>query len=183
MIPQRFIEAYLRFLLRYRLAVSLVCLAFTLVFGFFVSRMPLQTSFFDFCPKYRPFAHADTTRRKERDGSIAWLRPSICRPGPDPYIQIYTDFRRMFGSANILSVILEVKDGDIYNPETLQKLDRITKRITLLKGVVPYQVLSIAHPKVKSITAREGSLQIREIFYPGVPKTQDDADRVKFSVY
>jgi hypothetical protein len=80
-------------------------------------------------------------------------------------------------------VIVETKNGDIYNPETLQKVDRITKAVVGLKGVVPYQILSIAHPKVKSITAREGALQIREIFYPAVPKTQEDADRVKFAVY
>src|SRR5262245_269324 len=183
MIPQRFIEAYLRFLLRYRLAVSLVCLAFTLVFGFFVSRMTLQTNFFDFYPKYRTFADAYSECKKEGGGAVNCILPSIVRPGPDPYIQIYTDFRRMFGSANILSVILETKQGDIYNPETLQKLDRITKAVTQLKGVVPYQILSIAHPKVKSITAREGALQIRELFYPSVPKTQEDADRVKFAVY
>ena len=36
---------------------------------------------------------------------------------------------------------------------------------------------------MKSITAREGALQIRELFYPEVPKTQEDADRVKFAVY
>ena len=89
----------------------------------------------------------------------------------------------MFGSANILTVILEVKNGDIYNPTTLQKLDQITKRIVETKGVVPYQILSIAHPKMKSITTCGGAIQIREVFYPGVPKTQEDADRVKFAVY
>jgi predicted RND superfamily exporter protein len=82
-----------------------------------------------------------------------------------------------------MSVIVEVKNGDIYNPETLQKLDRITKYMVDTKGVVPYQILSIAHPKIRSITASQGSIQIREIFYPGVPKTQEDADRVRFAVY
>ena len=67
----------------------------------------------------------------------------------------------MFGTANIMSVIVEVKNGDIYNPETLQKIDRITKYVINTKGVVPYQILSIAHPAVKSVTAREGALQMR----------------------
>jgi hypothetical protein len=77
----------------------------------------------------------------------------------------------MFGSATS-SGHRRDENGDIYNPETLQKVDRITKRVIGLKGGIPYQILSIAHPKVKSITAREGALQIREIFYPEVPKTQ-----------
>src|SRR5262245_13913511 len=183
MIPQRWIEAYLRFLLRYRGSVTIAVVAMTAIFGFYLTKMRLHTDFFDFYPKFRTFADAYSDCREQGKGTFSCILPSIIKPGPDPYIQIYTDFRRMFGSANILSVILEVKNGDIYNPETLQKLDRITKRIIGLKGVVPYQILSIAHPKVKSITAREGSLQIREIFYPSVPKTQEDADRVKFTVY
>jgi predicted RND superfamily exporter protein len=183
MIPQRWIEAYLRFLLRYRGSVTIAVILFTASFGFALTKMRLHTDFFDFYPKFRTFADAYADCREQGNGVVGCILPSIVRPGPDPYIKIYTDFRRMFGSANILSVILEVKNGDIYNPETLQKLDRITKHVVGLKGVVPYQILSIAHPKVKSITAREGALQIRELFYPSVPKTQEDADRVKFAVY
>src|SRR5262250_2339936 len=183
MIPQRWIEAYLRFLLRYRGSVTIAIVIFTSVFAYSLTNMRLHTDFFDFYPKFRTFADAYSDCRAQGKGTVGCILPSIIHPGPDPYIQIYTDFRRMFGSANILSVILEVKQGTIYNPETLQKLDRITKAIIGLKGVVPYQILSIAHPKVKTITAREGALQIRELFYPTVPKTQEDADRVKFAVY
>ena len=43
-------------------------------------------------------------------------------PQKHPYIQLYKEFRKMFGSANVLSIILERTDGqDIYNPETLSK--------------------------------------------------------------
>ena len=76
----------------------------------------------------------------------------------------------MFGTANVMNVILEVKNGDIYNPETLQKLDRITKYMINTKGVVPYQILSIAHPAVNSATVAQGAVQVRPIFYPGVPQ-------------
>jgi len=183
MIPKKLVEAYLRFVLNYRWTVTIAVALLTAFFAFEMTKMRLHTDFFDFYPKYRTFADSFEECRAEGKGLPGCVVKSIVKPGPDPYIQIYTDFRRMFGSANILSVIVETKNGDIYNPATLQKLDRITKEITLLKGVVPYQILSIAHPKVKSITAREGALQIRELFYPGVPQTQADADRVKFAVY
>ena len=153
MFPQRWIEAYLRFLLRYRRTVTIIVAVLTLFFAYSMKDLRLHTDFFDFYPRHHP------------------------------YIQFYNEFRRMFGSANVMSVILEVKKGDIYNPETLQKLDRITKYVINTKGVVPYQILSIAHPKVKSITASQGSIQAREIFYPGVPKTQEDAERVRYAVY
>src|SRR5438552_2858676 len=168
MIPKRWIEAYLRFLLRNRLAVSVVVALMTVFFAGELRYIKVVPQFLDFYPgpsHVRLFGHEYTWRKGH------------------PYINIYNTFRRMFGSANILTVILETKHGDVYNPTTLQKLDTITKRIVETKGVVPYQVLSIAHPKMKSITTYAGAIQIREVFYPGVPQTQDDANRVKFAVY
>ena len=153
MIPKSWVEGYLRFLLRYRVAVAAVVVLVSLGFLLSLTRLNVHTDFFDFYP-------------------------------PDhPYIQMYQKFRRMFGSANILTVILEVKEGDVYNPATLQKLDRMSKYIVGSRGVIPYQIMSIAHPKVKSITTYDGAIQVREVFHPGVPQTQADADRVKFAVY
>jgi uncharacterized protein len=184
MIPQRWVEAYLRFLLKYRGTVSVIVVIITAVFALFLTRIRLHTDFFDFYPKFRTFSSAyDACRAQGEKNFLSCAVQATIRPGPDPYIQIYRDFRQMFGSANIMSVIVEVKHGDIYNPETLQKLDRITKYVVNTKGVVPYQILSIAHPKVKSMTTRAGALQIREIFYPEVPKTQEAADQVRFAVY
>ena len=153
MIPQRWIEAYLRFLLRYRGAITLVVALMTAFFAYSLKDIRLHTDFFDFYPRRHP------------------------------YIQFYNEFRRMFGTANIMNVILEVEQGDIYRPETLQKLDRITKFMVNTKGVVPYQILSIAHPAVNSAMVRQGAVEVRPVFYPGVPQTQDDAERVRFAVY
>ena len=70
MIPRRWIEAYLFFLLRNKYAVSAII---TLLTGFFVyymwAHMSVTTNFFDLYP-----------------------------PG-HPYIQLYTKYRSMFGTA------------------------------------------------------------------------------------
>ncbi|HYD48844.1 MAG TPA: MMPL family transporter [Terriglobales bacterium] len=153
MIPQRWIEAYLHFLLKYKRASVLFVAAITAIFCYGVTKTRLHTDFFDFYPRNHE------------------------------YIKFYNEFRRMFGSANIMSVIIETKSGDIYNPETLQKIDRVTKYMVATPGVVPTQILSIAHPKVRSFSAAEGTISIREIFYPTVPQTQADAERVRFAVY
>jgi predicted RND superfamily exporter protein len=164
MIPKRWIEAYLRFLLRNRLAVSIVTALMTLFFAVECTKIRVLPQFLDFYPG--PLKIAGVTLREGH-----------------PYIQIYNEFRRMFGSANVLTIVIEKKHGDIYNPATLAKVDQVTKAMVETKGVVPYQILSIAHPKMKSITNVDGAIQIREVFFPGVPKTQADADRVKFAVY
>jgi predicted RND superfamily exporter protein len=153
MIPQRWIEAYLRFLLRYRGTVVVFVTVLTIFFCFGVTKIRLHTDFFDFYPRHHP------------------------------YIQFYNEFRKMFGTANVMNVILEVKHGDIYNPKTLKKIDEITKYMIETKGVVPYQIFSIAHPAVNSATITQGAVQVRPIFYPHVPETQEEADRVRFAVY
>jgi hypothetical protein len=168
MIPKRWIEGYLRFLLRNRLTVALMITAMTVFFAFEAGRIKVMPQFLDFYPG------PSTIRLFGKD--YTW------RAG-HPYIRIYNDFRRMFGSANVLQVILEVREGDVYNPTTLQKIDQITRHVTETRGVVPYQVLSVAHPKMQSITTYAGAIQIRPVYFPGVPKTQEDADRVKFAAY
>jgi hypothetical protein len=168
MIPKRWVEAYLAFLLRNRLAVSIAVAVMTVFFTYQTLHIRVLPQFLDFYPS------TSTVR--------IFGKEFVWREG-HPYIKIYNDFRRMFGSANIFTAILEVKQGDIYNPTTLQKLDQMTKWIVESKGVVPYQITSIAHPALKSIATVEGSIQIRPVFYPGVPQTQADVDRVKFAVY
>jgi predicted RND superfamily exporter protein len=167
-IPKRWIEAYLRFLLRRRLAVAAVTAVLTVFFAWQCTHIRVLPQFLDFYPstaKVSVFGHEITWRRGH------------------PYIDIYTEFRRMFGSANILTVILEVKQGGIYNPTTLKKVDTMTRLLTETRGVIPNQVLSIAHANTKSISAWGDAIQVREVYFPTVPETQDDADRVKLAVY
>src|SRR5581483_1073023 len=168
MIPKRWVEAYLRFLLRNRLAVGLVIAVMTGFFAWQATKVRIDLEFLDFYPgplKLSILGHEVTLREGH------------------PYIKIYNDFRRMFGSANVLQVVIETKHGDIFNPTTLQKIDQVTKAIVETKGVIPYQILSIAHARMKSISTYGGAIQIREVYFPGVPQTQADADRVKFAVY
>src|SRR5947208_15721647 len=119
-----------------QLAVSTVVAMLTVFFAYEATQLKVVPQFLDFYPgpsRVRVFGHEYTWRKGH------------------PYINIYNTFRRMFGSANILTVILEVKHGDIYNPTTLEKIHVITKRPTETKGVVPYQILSIARSEERRV--------------------------------
>src|SRR5213593_3667113 len=149
MFSRKTIEAYLFFLLRHRLAASLVVAAATVVLAaFMVARMHIFTNFFDLYP-----------------------------PG-HPYIKLYTQYRSMFGTANTLLLVVEVKNGTIFDdPETVQKIDRIT--IALLHdipGVNGDQVLSI------TLTAGSG-IKVVPLMYPRVPENKEDLDFLKLKVY
>src|SRR5262250_782369 len=156
MLSRKTIEAYLFFLLRHRLAVSLVVAGITLVLGGFMwTRMHVFTNFFDLYP-----------------------------PG-HPYIKLYTQYRSMFGTANTLLLVVETKNGTIFDdPETVQKVDRITLALLHdIPGVNGDQVLSITHPKLKTTLTSGSGIKVVPLMYPRVPETKDDLDFLKLKVY
>src|SRR5215831_13338382 len=156
MLSRKTIEAYLFFLLRHRLAVSAVIGAITVVLaGFMWTRMHIFTNFFDLYP-----------------------------PG-HPYIKLYTQYRNMFGTANTLLLVVETKNGTIFdNVETVQKVDRITLALLHdIPGVNGDQVLSITHPKVKTTLTSGSGIKVVPLMYPRVPESKEDLDFLKLKVY
>lgn len=114
MLPRRWMEAYIRFLLRYRWPVLAVALAITLFLAAQLAHTTVQMNFLDLYP------------------------PS------HPYLQLYKKHARMFGSANVLVVAVEVKEGDIFTVETLNKIDRLTTALMEVPGVNPWQVRNMS---------------------------------------
>jgi predicted RND superfamily exporter protein len=153
MLSRKWMEAYLRFLLRYRWLVLTIALAVTLFLGYQLSRTQIQMNFLDFYP-----------------------------PG-HPYMQLVRKHARMFGSANILVAAVEVKDGDIFNVTTLNKIDRLTIAMIETPGVNPWQVRSISHPAVRSIQISGAGIRVLPLYFPGPPKEPADAARIKKAVY
>jgi predicted RND superfamily exporter protein len=47
-------------------------------------------------------------------------------PLTHPYMKVYREYERVFGSANRIAIALIQKDGDIYNKEYLAKLKALT---------------------------------------------------------
>ncbi|MBI3303542.1 MAG: MMPL family transporter, partial [Deltaproteobacteria bacterium] len=153
MLPRRWMEAYVSFLLLYRWPVLALASAITL---FLVSQLAHTTIQMNFLDLYPP-SH--------------------------PYLQLYQKHARMFGSANVLVVAVEVKEGDIFTVETLNKIDRLTVALMETPGVNPWQVLSISHPKVRNIQVTGAGIGMVPLYYPGPPKDAKDAARIKKAVY
>src|SRR3989454_10199468 len=156
MFSRKTIQAYLFFLLRHRLAVSLLVACITFMLGGFMwTRMHIFTNFFDLYP-----------------------------PG-HPYIKLYTQYRSMFGTANTLLLVVEVKNGTIFDDiETVQKVDRITLALLHdIPGVNGDQVLSITHPKIKTTLTAGSGIKVVPLMYPRVPDSKQDLDFLKLKVY
>ncbi|HLK13114.1 MAG TPA: MMPL family transporter [Candidatus Binatia bacterium] len=156
MLSRKAIEAYLYFLLRHRLLVSIVVGLLTV--GLAASmwfRMHVFTNFFDLYPPNHP------------------------------YIRLYQQYRNMFGTANTVLIVVEVKNGTIFDdPATVQKVDRITLALLHdIPGVNGDQVLSITHPKVKTTLTAGSGIKVVPLMYPRVPENKDDLEFLKLKVY
>jgi len=156
MLPRRYIEKYLFFLLRHRWPVIGVITAVTIYFVYFMMyHMAIFTNFFDLYPPNHP------------------------------YIQLYTKYRDMFGTANVVLITVEVKDGDIFTtPETIQKVDRITLDLLHnIPGVNGEQVMSITHPKLKTALTAGSGIKVVPLTYPRLPQDAEDLAFMKQKVY
>jgi predicted RND superfamily exporter protein len=143
-----------RFLLRHRVAVLVAVI--------------LSTAYFAYQIKY------------------VWQEsPTIDQfPKNHPYVETFIKYANVFGGASRVVIQLEVKEGDIFNVKTLEKIKTITKQLELVPGVNNYQVLSIAQKKVKEtkIDAEKG-IRSASVMWPDVPKTQAEIDDLKKRIY
>lgn len=153
MLPRKWMEAYVRFLLRYRWPVLTFSFFVTIFLGYELSNTKIQMNFLDFYPPEHP------------------------------YTQLARKHARMFGSANVLVVGVEVKDGEIYNVETLNKINRLTIALMETSGVNPWQVRSISHPAVRNTIITTTGVKVLPLFFPGPPKEQKEAIKIKKAVY
>lgn len=153
MLPRAWMEAYLRFLLRNRWSILAVTFAITAFLGYHLSHAKIQMNFLDIIPPNHP------------------------------YTELARKHARMFGSANVLVIAVEVKDGTVYNLETLHKIDRLTIAMMETRGVNPWQVRSLSHPSVRSVEVTSAGIRVLPVFFPGPPTDAAQVKRVKKIVY
>jgi hypothetical protein len=82
-------------------------------------------------------------------------------PKDDPFVQVYKDHPN-FGNPLTMTVMIQRKDGDIYNAETLQKVWQMTRDIDLSPGVDHDQILSIATEKARYAEATPYGIDMRQ---------------------
>ena len=104
-------------------------------------------------------------------------------PPNHEYVQLYKKYRSMFGTANVLNIILEVRKGTIYSLDTIEKISRVTKGLLEIKGVNPLQVISLTHPKLKNIHVGVFGVKVDPMVPAGSIRTEEDLQRLKEKVY
>lgn len=85
-------------------------------------------------------------------------------PRNHPYIQVYENYNRQFGSANIVTAAIVAQDGSIYDESVLEKIYGFTDQIDKLDGVDHGQVSSITSIGIRNQEVdREGVLRSQQI--------------------
>ena len=138
------IEKFSRFCIRQRVAVVLTIGLTTLVLAVFASGIKIETVFADLMPQNHP------------------------------YIKVHNQFKETFGGSNMVSIMLEVDKGDIFNIKVLQKIQLVTQDLQMVQGVNPYQIISLASKKLKEVKVVSGDVNSKPLMYPELPK--DDAE-------
>jgi uncharacterized protein len=149
-LPRKYIEAYLRFLLRYRWPVAAAVGVATVFFVWFsIFHLRIYTNFFDLYPPRHP------------------------------YIEVYQKYRKMFGTSNVLLMTIEAQgDQTLFtDPEIIAKVDRITVELLhSVSGVNGEQVMSITHPKLKTTLTTGSGLKTVPLTYPRLPRDKEDLE-------
>ncbi|MBW1839662.1 MAG: MMPL family transporter, partial [Deltaproteobacteria bacterium] len=100
-------------------------------------------------------------------------------PQNHEYIKTHNRIRSQFGGANTVIMILQVREGDIFNPTTLQKIRDINDELYYIPGVDRFKIISIAEGRILDMVVTSGGWDFRPLMWPDVPKTQEEAEKVK----
>ncbi len=104
-------------------------------------------------------------------------------PQSHPYIKIHNRFAHTFGGANNIMVMVEVRDGTIFNPQTLNKIWNMTQAMDTVYGVNHNQIESIAHRTVRYLKVAAGGTMRATPVMLGEVRSQEEAEQIRRIVH
>ncbi len=89
--------------------------------------------------------------------------PNTMLPQSHPYVAATNKVEEIFGAKYIVVVGITPKNGDIFQPDILAKIQRITAGLMRAPNVVKANTLSISARKAKSIDGIDGGLVVKPL--------------------
>lgn len=97
-------------------------------------------------------------------------------PQNHPYIQTYNRIKQNFGGANLVVMAIEVKEGTVFEPKTLDLIHRATQGIDNLPSVNHNLVSSLTHRTARHVyLTAEGSFASEPYYDPQRPPADAQA--------
>lgn len=106
-------------------------------------------------------------------------------PYGHPYLQLHTKFAQVFGSgASGVVIALKAKEGDIFKPSILSKLQKMNNEVELWDEVYRVLTISIASRSIKVVkTLGKGEIRIEPLMWPEVPKNDAEMAQLKKNIF
>ncbi len=108
--------------------------------------------------------------------------PDDILPPNHAYVLLKDRIEAVFGGSNNTVIGVVRKDGDIFNPDTLGKIKRLTDKVLDMDGVLESKVVSIAARKVKDIRGTEEGMDVERMMRD-VPAEREELEQVKDAVF
>ncbi|CAG4882811.1 RND transporter [Georgfuchsia toluolica] len=103
-------------------------------------------------------------------------------PSSHPYVKVHERFKDTFGGSNIVTIMVEVEDGDIFQPAVLEKVRTLTLGLRTVSAVNPFQIISLASKKLKEIKSSTDGIETKPLMWPDLPKDQQEIDALRDAV-
>jgi len=99
------------------------------------------------------------------------IDPNTMLPQSHPYVSTTDLVEKTFGSKYVVVVGITPKQGDIFQPIVLSKVQRITVALLKAKGVLPENMLSLSARRAKDIIGTAEGMEVRQLM-PSVPANE-----------
>ncbi|WP_296055729.1 efflux RND transporter permease subunit [uncultured Amphritea sp.] len=103
-------------------------------------------------------------------------------PSDHEYVKTHNKFKDTFGGSNLVTIMVEAEEGEIFQPHVLESVDRITRELQKISAVNPFQIISLASKKLKEVKASTSGIETKALMWPDLPETQADLDELREKV-
>jgi predicted RND superfamily exporter protein len=91
------------------------------------------------------------------------IDPNTMLPQSHPYVTTSNQVEKVFGSKYVVMVGITPKEGDIYQPVVLEKVQRMTAAFLQTPGVVKENLLSLSSKRAKNIVGTAEGLEVKPL--------------------
>lgn len=103
-------------------------------------------------------------------------------PSKHEYILTHEKFKDTFGGSNMVTIMVEVEKGEIFERDVLDKVRTITLGLRELSAVNQYQIVSLASKKLKEVRASTEGIESRPLMWPDLPASAEEIAELRDSV-
>ena len=103
-------------------------------------------------------------------------------PKNHPWMEVFREYQSQFGGANRLLIAVRNREGDLFNPDSLEKVRLVTRALGAVPGVDRSSITSIFTPNVRFVRIVEGGFEGGNVVPADWQPTEEMAQLVRENV-